>query len=67
MKGILAEEATLRGDAREASLLCKEMFEKQPDAETAKMLRRIALLMSQYSMENCAQVYKSSQVGVLNS
>lgn len=59
LKGIMAEEAVIRGDFRSTLVFCKEMFEKSPDAGTAQVLKRIAFTMSKYAAENPNEVYKS--------
>ncbi|KAJ3027579.1 Kinetochore-associated protein 1, partial [Rhizophlyctis rosea] len=57
LRGILAEQAAKCGDFRTALVICKEMYDKFPDASTAKVLKRIAHFLTAYASEN-KQVYR---------
>ncbi|KAJ3169831.1 hypothetical protein HDU88_000470 [Geranomyces variabilis] len=57
LRGILAEEAARNGDFRSALILCKELFDKFPNSETARTLQRVAHLLTQFAAEN-KQVYR---------
>ncbi|KAI9349126.1 rough deal protein C-terminal region-domain-containing protein [Obelidium mucronatum] len=57
LDGIIAEEAARNGDVKTALLLCKELFEKSPDAITAETLKNISLLLTSYAAEN-KEVFK---------
>ncbi|KAJ3146968.1 Kinetochore-associated protein 1 [Geranomyces michiganensis] len=57
LRGILAEEAARNGDFRSALILCKELFDKFPNSDTARTLQRVAHLLTQYAAEN-KQVYR---------
>ncbi|TPX60794.1 hypothetical protein PhCBS80983_g01508 [Powellomyces hirtus] len=57
LRGILAEEAARNGDFRSALILCKELFDKFPDAQTAQTLQRVAHLLTEFAAEN-KQVYR---------
>ncbi|KND00003.1 uncharacterized protein SPPG_04350 [Spizellomyces punctatus DAOM BR117] len=52
LRGILAEEAARNGDFRSALVLCKELYDKFPDGETARTLQRVAHLLTRYGAEH---------------
>ncbi|ORY44198.1 hypothetical protein BCR33DRAFT_717267 [Rhizoclosmatium globosum] len=52
LDGIIAEEAARNGDVKTALLLCKELYEKSPDAVSAATLKNIALLLTSFAAEN---------------
>ncbi|CAG8541754.1 10906_t:CDS:10 [Paraglomus occultum] len=57
-KGLMAEEAALRGDFQTAFTLCKELCEKYPGPCTAHVLIKIALLISKYISQQPEEVYR---------
>ncbi|KAJ3048663.1 hypothetical protein HK097_010321 [Rhizophlyctis rosea] len=60
LKGLLAEQAARNGDFRNALLMCKELYDKFPDASTARILKRIAHFMTAYASQN-KQVYRDAK------
>ena len=61
-KGLMAEEAALRGDFQTAFTLCKELCEKYPGPCTAQVLIKIALLISKYISQQPEEVYRVDNV-----
>ncbi|KAI8821507.1 rough deal protein C-terminal region-domain-containing protein [Fimicolochytrium jonesii] len=60
LRGILAEEAARNGDFKSSLVLCKELFDKSPNEETARTLQRVARLLTQYAASN-KQVYRDAK------
>ncbi|KAJ3089821.1 Kinetochore-associated protein 1 [Quaeritorhiza haematococci] len=52
LKGIIAEEAASCGDFKTALLTCLELYEKSPNAETAKVLRTVSHMLTEHISKN---------------
>ncbi|KAJ3186082.1 hypothetical protein HDU85_001000 [Gaertneriomyces sp. JEL0708] len=60
LRGLLAEEAARNGDFSSASMLCKELFDKFPDAGTAQTVQKVARLLLEYAAEH-KHVYRDAR------
>ncbi|RKO93327.1 rough deal protein C-terminal region-domain-containing protein, partial [Blyttiomyces helicus] len=65
LRGILAEEAARNGDFRTSLVLCREMYDKFPQAETARVLRNVARLLTNYAATN-KKVYRDAKESKMN-
>ncbi|KAJ3128527.1 hypothetical protein HK098_004157 [Nowakowskiella sp. JEL0407] len=66
LRAILAEEAAQSGDFKTALVLCKELYQKFPDSETAQTLSRVARKMSDFCATN-QQVYTDMKESKMNT
>ncbi|KAJ3023527.1 Kinetochore-associated protein 1 [Thoreauomyces humboldtii] len=61
LRGLLAEEAARNGDFPSALALCRELFDKSPDGETARTLQRVAHLLTLFAADNDGQVFRDAR------